>query len=335
MELPGQPPALGLAEARGLLRRAVDKAESFGQAGAFVTVDPSGAPVSGSRMDGAGGSGFGICRAKAYVSAVNREPSDIFAQRMTAFFPGIYAAYEHILRDRVFPGGGGVPVRQDGMVVGAISTGGSIGPRVKLPGVAPHRLLVDGKPANLEDIIISYALGAAYSPQHGDDLKRWVEAYGAPPDGAEPGSGLAAAPPASRQPVLAHALRLADAVIAEARRRRAAVSLVITDRLGDTVQLDRMDGAPPMGPDLATALAVTAVNFARPTAELNEAYGSAEIAQIAGIVPYTLFSAPGGLPILVDGEVRGALGVSGASTRLCHDIAETVLMTFTTGGEPQ
>src|ERR1700678_321123 len=36
-------------------------------------------------------------------------------------------------------------------IVGAIATGLGIGPFVKLPGVSPSQLMVDGKPANLED----------------------------------------------------------------------------------------------------------------------------------------------------------------------------------------
>jgi hypothetical protein len=64
-----------------------------------------------------------------------------------------------------------------------------------------------------------------YQPQHGDDLKRWIGAYGAPPSGAE--TGLSEAPPAAAQPALGLALRHADAAIREAERRRVRIAASI------------------------------------------------------------------------------------------------------------
>ena len=192
--------SLSLSKARALLARAVAKCEAFGHSGTFIVVDASGAPVSVARMDGCAPGALPLVRAKAFATAVNGEPSARFAERMAKFGPGIFASYQAVLRDQPFPGAGGMPVIESGRIVGAIATGLGVGPFVKLPGVAPSQLMVDGKPANLEDTIISYALGVAYNAQHGDDVARWTEVYGAPPDASLKGTAMDPVPEASGRP---------------------------------------------------------------------------------------------------------------------------------------
>jgi uncharacterized protein GlcG (DUF336 family) len=316
---------LTLAEARALVRRAVDKAEDLNARGAFVVVDDGGIVVSASRMDGAGAIGIPVSRAKAYEAAANRETSAQFAERMAGMFVGIYMAYQDVVRDRTFPGAGAVPIRQGGAVVGAMSTGASVGPFVKFEGLDPVKLIVDGKPTNAEDLIISYALGVPYSPQHGDDLKRWVAAYGAPPN-LGPGTGLAKSPAATRQAGLASAIRMVDAAVAEAGRRNARVAVAVTDRHGDLVQIDRMDDAAPMTPDVAEAVAVTALNFRAPSGEVAKLQRDyPDLARLPGAAPFKYLPIPGGVPVARAGRIVGAVGVSGADPAECEAIAAAAL----------
>ncbi len=64
------------------------------------------------------------------------------------------------MRDDIFPGPGAMPIRKGDRVVGALSTGGGLGPWTEIPGVDPSELMVDGAPANAEDMIIAHVLAA-------------------------------------------------------------------------------------------------------------------------------------------------------------------------------
>jgi uncharacterized protein GlcG (DUF336 family) len=309
-------PELGLEDARKLIRRAVAKAEDLGAAGAFVVVNDGGVPISASRMDRAGVFGIPVSRAKAYVAGAGHETSATFASRQAGNFLGIFLSYQQLARDHIFPGPGAFLIRANGAIIGAMSTGAGIGPFVKWPGLGdPLKLVVDGKPANLEDLVISYALNEPYQPQHGDDNKRWTDAYGSLPSGT--GTGLAEVPAARNQAVLDTAIRLSDAAMAEAKRAQAAVAIAVVDRNGDVLQIDRMDGAAPMSPDIAEAVAVTAVNFQRPS----ERAAQPQFAQIVEAAPFKFLPLAGGLPIKDGTRVVGAIGIGGGDPELCTTIA--------------
>lgn len=313
-------PELGLEDAQKLIRRAVAKAEDLGAAGAFVVVNDGGVPISASRMDGSSVFGIPVSRAKAYVAGSGRETSASFAARQARNFLGIFLSYRQLARDHVFPGPGALLIRANGAVVGAMSTGAGIGPFVKWPGLSdPMKLVVDGKPTNLEDLVISYALNEPYQPQHGDDAKRWIDAYGSLPNGT--GTGFAEVPAARKQKALDAAMSLSNAAIAEAKRCRATVAIAVVDRNGDVVQIDRMDGAAPMSPDIAEAVAVTAVNFQGPS----ERAAQPQFAHIVEAAPFKLLPVAGGLPIKDDGRVVGAIGIGGGEPEICAAIAANAI----------
>lgn len=304
------------SSARALLARAVAKCEALRQSGTIIVVDASGAPVSLARMDDCAPAAYPLVRAKAFSTAANGEPSSRFAARMAKFGPAIFASYQAVLRDQPFPGAGGMPVTENGRIVGAIATGLGIGPFVKLPGMAPSQLMTDGKPANLEDTIISYALGVPYNAQHGDDVARWTEAYGSPPDPAMAGTAMDTVPAASGQPALARAQAVADRVLAQATDREARVSVAVVDAAADVVTLDRMSGASPMGVDVAAATATAAVNFGMASGAIasHPHYSGGVLDRLMEAVPYRMLALPGGMPIRVGTAILGAIGV------YCHDL---------------
>ncbi|MEU3935933.1 heme-binding protein [Streptomyces sp. NPDC029044] len=181
---------------------------------------------------------------------------------------------------------------KDNLVIGAMSTGGGVAPLVRFPGLEPSKLVVDGKPANAEDLCSSYALRTPYEPQHGDDLPKWIAAYGGPPEGR--GTGLDESPKSTKQLELDAAIRLCDKAIGEAARRNELICVVVVDRHGDVVQIDRMDHAAPMSPDAAEALAVTAVNFRAPS---SAAANYPNLDALASVTPFKYLPVPGGLPL--------------------------------------
>jgi uncharacterized protein GlcG (DUF336 family) len=302
------------------VRRAIEKGEELGRSGALVVVDDGGVVVTVSRMDGTGSLSYPVSRAKAYGAAVQREPSASFAERFSHASAGILAAFQELTREPVFPGPGAQLIMKQGRLAGAISTGLGIPPFVKFPGLDPMKLVVEGKPANAEDLCISYALRKPYSPQHGDDLKRWMDAYGKEPEGH--GTGFAEAPKSTKQVGLDAAIAMCDAAMADAKRRKALISVAVVDRHADVIQIDRMDGAAPMTPDAAEALAATAVNFRASSAA---AAKYPNLNALATVTTFKYLPVAGGLPLVQNGRTIGAIGVSGADPEECEAIARVAI----------
>jgi uncharacterized protein GlcG (DUF336 family) len=111
---------------------------------------------------------------------------------------------------------------------------------------------------------------------------------------------------------LKQAIAYVDRGIAKASELQLAVSFVVIDEFGQLVQLDRMDGASLMSPDIAEAKALTALNFKRPTSEVAQ-IDRRELAAVEQVVHFNVVALPGGLPIFEGRELKGAIGVAGAS----------------------
>ena len=102
----------------------------------------------------------------------------------------------------------------------------------------------------------------------------------------------------------------AAAATAEARKGNEGASMAVVDEGGNLMYLERMQPTFPMGATIATEKAKTAALFQKPTKILEDAI-------VGGRTPLlNVWSAPlnGGEPIVVDGQVVGAIGVSGASS---------------------
>jgi uncharacterized protein GlcG (DUF336 family) len=157
---------LTLAEAREMIDRGLQKAAELKLAGAIAVVDANGNVVSVTVMEGAPPSAAGVARAKAFLAATMQQPTETFAERMDQH-PVRFHAYSSILRDRPFPGAGGVPILRNGKYVGAIATGPGIPPLTEIPGVHPSKLRAGRFQANAEDLVICHALQIPYRSQHG------------------------------------------------------------------------------------------------------------------------------------------------------------------------
>jgi uncharacterized protein GlcG (DUF336 family) len=104
------------------------------------------------------------------------------------------------------------------------------------------------------------------------------------------------------------------AAIARAREMGGAVSVVVVDGHGLQKAMVRMDGALVASVNVAHAKAHTAA-IRRMTTEaygLTVAENERLLHSIPGVQPHT-FLTPGGLPIVVDGQVIGAIGAGGGS----------------------
>lgn len=120
---------------------------------------------------------------------------------------------------------------------------------------------------------------------------------------------------------LSEALGYIDRGIDKAIEMDLKVALVVVDEFGQLVQLDRMDGASLMAPDIAEAKAVTAVNFKRPTEALSK-MPDGVVRTIDEVVNFTVVALAGGVPIFDGGELKGAIGISGATAEQDDEVAK-------------
>lgn len=112
---------------------------------------------------------------------------------------------------------------------------------------------------------------------------------------------------------LADARSIATAARGEAERRGAAVSIAICDAGGHLLLLERLDGASPASTEAAAAKARMAALNGKPTAEQEQAINGERPAllQLSGLFGQPAVAMAGGLPLQLNRQILGAVGVSG------------------------
>ncbi len=107
------------------------------------------------------------------------------------------------------------------------------------------------------------------------------------------------------------ARKVADAAIAEGKKNGWNVAAAVVDSAGDLVFFERMDNTQSASMVIAQEKARTAARFKRPSKSLEDALagGRQAILGIPGATPVE-----GGIPLVVDGKIVGAIGVSGATS---------------------
>ncbi len=102
-----------------------------------------------------------------------------------------------------------------------------------------------------------------------------------------------------------------DAAAAKARADGAGGAIAVVDQGGNLIALDRLDGTFAAGADISIGKARTAALFQKPTRVFEEIIRSGRTPMIA-LDDFTPLK--GGVPIVIDGRVVGAVGVSGAKS---------------------
>jgi len=100
------------------------------------------------------------------------------------------------------------------------------------------------------------------------------------------------------------------AAAAEAKKAGATGVIAVVDEGGNLMALERIDGTFAAGATISIGKARTAVLFKKPTKFFEDVIGKGRFAMTA--VDFTPLQ--GGIPIIVDGQVVGGIGVSGASS---------------------
>jgi glc operon protein GlcG len=108
----------------------------------------------------------------------------------------------------------------------------------------------------------------------------------------------------------AGAKKVAAGVVAECQKNGWNVAVAVVDTHGFLVYFERMDNTQTASMDIAVGKARAAATFRRPTRVFMDVInkGGPATATLPGV-----FASPGGVPIMVDGKVTGAVGVSGVT----------------------
>jgi len=116
----------------------------------------------------------------------------------------------------------------------------------------------------------------------------------------------------------AGARAMADACIAWAEQNKLIVAMAILDWGGNLIESHAMEGAPMNAIDTALLKAKSALRWRRPTSETNKMVRSGE-----NLAPTFMndFPQPGALPVVINGQVVGAMGVSSADGEKCAQAA--------------
>jgi len=127
------------------------------------------------------------------------------------------------------------------------------------------------------------------------------------------------------------ARRMIDAGRAHAEAEGKAFTIAIVDASGVLKAIERMDGAPLVSIQVAQDKAYTAVGFGIPSGGWHDFIKDdppLAAGATAGIDRLVIFA--GGFPITVDGQVVGAVGVSGGHYSDDAAVAEAALAAVTT-----
>jgi glc operon protein GlcG len=114
------------------------------------------------------------------------------------------------------------------------------------------------------------------------------------------------------------AKQIVEAAEAEAKKRGSTVVIVVVDDGGYPLVLHRLDDTQVASVEVGIGKARTAAIFRRPSKVFEEQVKNGRIAALAlpGATPLQ-----GGVPIIYEGRVIGAIGVSGNTPQEDEDIA--------------
>ncbi|MDP1612258.1 MAG: heme-binding protein [Sulfuritalea sp.] len=114
--------------------------------------------------------------------------------------------------------------------------------------------------------------------------------------------------------------RILTAARQEAGNNNWAVTIAVVDDGGHPLALERLDGCAPIGAYIATEKARSAALGRRETKQYEDMINGGRSAFLS--VPVVQGMLEGGVPVIVDGHVVGAVGVSGVKSDQDAQIAK-------------
>jgi uncharacterized protein GlcG (DUF336 family) len=121
------------------------------------------------------------------------------------------------------------------------------------------------------------------------------------------------------------AKKIAAAAEAEAKKNNWTVVICVVDDGANLLYLQRADGTQVGSVDIAQMKARTAIKMKRPSKALEDAVagGRNAVLKLPDVLPVE-----GGLPLVIDGQFVGAIGVSGVTSQQDGQIAAAGVTAF-------
>ncbi|WP_322979590.1 heme-binding protein [Pseudomonas sp. C11] len=113
--------------------------------------------------------------------------------------------------------------------------------------------------------------------------------------------------------------QILQAARSEAQQQGWAVAIAVVDDGGHPLALERLDGCAPVGAYIATEKARSAAIGRRETKGYEDMVNGGRTAFVSAPL---ITSLEGGVPVLVDGQVIGAVGVSGVKAEQDAQVAK-------------
>jgi len=277
-----------------------------------MVLDKDGNHIYMDRMDGQGYLNVVTADMKARTALMRREPSKNLMngviQDPTREFQDIQLGF--------FSNSGGLPIVVNKQLIGAVGVGGSA-PRVPVwsDEICAHKALLEVMGPSISPLVQDLPPRQNANPGNAP-VPRFAAA--APPKSSLPaefvvGGKGAGAVFDGNQISLASAKKIARVCRDWAESKGGTMSLYIIDNAGEFVHMERMDGQ--VNTNIRTALlkAQTALKTRQPTS-----IRAAQLKNDPGGLPrssvfFDFFAVSGGIPIVVDGQMIGAVGVGGGA----------------------
>ena len=278
----------------------------------IMVLDHDGNHVYMDRMDGQGYLNVITAEMKAHAALMNREPSKILMNGV------LTDPTEEFQDDQLglFANSGGLPVVVNKQLIGAIGVGGSAPhPPVWSDEICGHKGLVEVIGPSVAPLVQD--LPPRQNANRGNaPVARFATAT--PPKTTLPAEFVVGGKGAANvfdgnQISLAAAKKIGRVCRDWAASKGGAMSLYVIDNAGEFVHMERMDGQITNNMRTALLKAQTALKTRQPTS-IREAQLKNEPAGIPrSAVFFNLFGSSGGIPIVVDGQMIGAVGVGGVA----------------------
>ena len=274
--------------------------------GNFVYVD---------RMDGQGYLNIITAEMKARTALMLRGPSKL-AMNQVRRDPDVELRRIELGQ---FPNSGGLPVVVNKQMIGVIGIGGSA-PRVPVwsDEICGHKAMQEVLgAANVAPLIDDVPAPPAAAPANPAPVPRFASATAPKTSVTNPdwvvGSKAATTVYDGNQISLAAAKKIAKACREFAAAKGAGASIFILDTFGELVHVERADGLVFNNIQRARLKAETSLKTRVPTSVYAAQGHNNPAGQTRTIAQFGFFTDSGGLPIVVDGQMIGAIGVGGGA----------------------
>ena len=299
---------INLATAKAIASNCARLAEERGVAVSVYVLDSDGNHVYVHRMDGQVWTNVATAEMKARTAYRLRAPSKSLMNQATRNQDVEWREMELDL----FSNAGGLPIIVDGRLIGAIGVGGSA-PRIAegwSDEICAHEAMAEvigPQPPLLEDLP---------RQRPADQIPTARFRAGEPPESTLPSeyvvSGAAAARLFDANQISAAA---AVAVTGGCREwidgQGGSASIYVIDNTGLAVHAERMDGQQPHAMQTALLKAETALRGRGPTSSREAGAHNNPGGYPRSVTLFGFYSVAGGVPIVVDNQIIGSVGVSG------------------------